>query len=132
MKIGINGRFYSARVTGVQRFAREVTAELATQTDVALFLPRGVSARGFRGSAERRSVLTGHLWEQLELPKQARRTGCDIVLNLSGPGPLWGPRRAVVIHDVLAITHPYWFTRQFAAWYRVMLGESARRAEVVI
>jgi hypothetical protein len=40
MRLGVNGRFYAARVTGVQRFALEVAGRILE--DATLFLPAGV------------------------------------------------------------------------------------------
>ena len=43
MRIALNGRFYAAPVTGVQRFAREVALRIAREADVVLLLPRAVA-----------------------------------------------------------------------------------------
>ena len=73
MRLGVNGRFYAARATGVQRFAREVTARVCELETVALFLPRDAEAPPpvAQRSWVVRGRLTGLAWEQLELPQRA-------------------------------------------------------------
>src|SRR5690606_40714215 len=93
MKIGLNGRFYGAPVSGVQRFAREAAARLFHRAgELVLFLPRGVTPP--EGLDERvrvvHGVLRGRIWEHFELPWRARRERCDVVLNLANVAPLFG------------------------------------------
>ena len=131
MRIGLNGRFYGAAVTGVQRFAREVAARLFSRADdLVLFLPRGVEPPA--GLDERvrvvRGTLAGRLWEHLELPWRMRAERCSVLLNLANVAPLLGGPHVLVLHDVLALTNPEWFSRRFAAWYRFAQGRWARRA----
>ncbi len=132
MKLGVNGRFYAARVTGVQRFALEVASRLLA--DATLFLPAGVEpprdlppgARVVRGR------LAGHAWEQLELPGLARRAGCDTVLHMAGTAPLGASGDVLVVHDVLPLTHPRWFALGFRVWRGVVLRRAAPRAGRVV
>ncbi|HEX7091720.1 MAG TPA: glycosyltransferase family 1 protein [Longimicrobiales bacterium] len=131
MKIGVNGRFYGAAVTGVQRFAREVAARLFGRADdLVLFLPRGVEPPAGLDARVRvvRGTLAGRTWEHLELPWRMRAERCGALLNLANVAPLVGGPHVLVLHDVLAITNPEWFSRRFAAWYRFAQGRWARRA----
>ena len=134
MKIGINGRFYGARVTGVQRFAREVSSRLYERGDVVLFLPRSSpppdNLPGHVPVVEGR--LSGHLWEQLELPERASRAAVDVVLHLGGTGSARGARNVIVVYDLTPLTHPEWFTPAFRAWFRVAMGVSAQRAKALV
>ena len=41
MRIGINGRFFAAPLTGVQRFSRQLCARIYDRQATVLFLPRG-------------------------------------------------------------------------------------------
>jgi len=135
VRIGINGRFYGAPVTGVQRFAREVTAGIAAQAEIVLLLPRDVPASALtlpRTVPVWRGRLRGHAWEQLELPDTARRAQCDVVLHLSGTLPARGGPHVAVLHDVLPLTHPHLFGRRFAAWYGLLLRRAAPAATALI
>lgn len=130
----MNGRFYRARVSGVQRFARHVSDLLYDAADVTLFLPANVrTPREARNAVkEVRGRLSGHAWEQLELPWQARTERCDLVLHLAGTAPGWGGPHAVVIYDVTPLTNPEWFTTMFTLWYRWALRRAAKRANRVL
>lgn len=133
MRLAVNGRFYGARVTGVQRFAREVTARLRERADVTLFLPRNVSAAAVPGRGPIvRGVLPGRVWEQLELPWRARALRVRPVLHLGGSASRWGGPHVVMVHDLTPLTHPEWFTRAFVSWFRFALGGAARRAAHVL
>lgn len=64
-----------------------------------------------------------------KVPMVARRSHADLVLthNFSA---LFGPRRGVLIQDVMFETSPEWFTRMELLYYRWMT-RTARRADVV-
>ncbi len=133
MRVGVNGRFYGARVTGVQRFGRELTRRLAGRVETVVLVPSGVAPCADLDAARVvRGRLGGHAWEQLELPARARTAGCDVVLHPSSTAPLWGGPHVVVVHDVTPLTHPEWFARPMALWYRVALGRGARRARRIL
>jgi glycosyltransferase involved in cell wall biosynthesis len=133
-RLAINGRFYAARVTGVQRFAREVTARLCGHVETTLLLPRGPAPPPAVAASARivRGRLRGHVWEQIEAPALARAADCDVLLNLSGTAPVRGGPHVVVLHDVLPLTHPHWFSWRFARWYRFVLHRAAPRAAAII
>lgn len=133
LRIALNGRFYAARPTGVQRFAREIASRLCEGAEVALLLPRSVSPDGVRGA--RRVVhgaLGGHLWEQLELPWRARAAGCDVTLHLANNAPRWGGPNVMVVHDVTPLTHPHWYSTGFAWWWRLTVAPAIKRAARVL
>ncbi len=132
MKIGINGRFYAAPLTGVQRFSRELSARIYDRQGGVLFLPRGTDPPP--GLPERVEVVVGrtrgHRWEQLELPGAA--AACDVLLHPANTCPLRGAGHVVVVHDVLPLSHPAWFDRRFASWYRWVVKRAVRGAEQVL
>jgi glycosyltransferase involved in cell wall biosynthesis len=133
VRLGINGRFYRAGVTGVQRFAREVTARLAGMADVTILLPRNVEPPALPDHVRiERGRMRGHAWEQLELPFMAQAAGCDITLHLSGTAPMRGGPFVIAVHDVLPLTHPHWFSRRFARWYSAVLRHAIPRAAAVV
>ena len=115
-KILVNARSFGRRVTGVERYAREVTARLGNRIDLV-----GTSAtQGFGG----------HCWEQIALPRRMNRG--TILWSPANSGPLAVSDQVVTIHDLSVIDHPEWFERCFAAWYRFLLPRLAQRASVVI
>lgn len=136
MRLGLNGRFLAAPVTGVQRFAWEVGRRVLSTPDVegVLFLPAGVEAPvGVDPGVEVVPGRTpGYLWEQVELPIRARRAGVDLLLNLANALPLAGGPHLVAVHDVLPLTDPQWFGRTFRFLYRRVHAPAVRRARAVL
>ncbi|MDO9706819.1 glycosyltransferase family 4 protein [Paracraurococcus lichenis] len=125
MPIAVNGRFLSQRVTGVQRFALEVTRALDAMAGAGqlpgarLLRPAGGPPSPFAHLAEdRASILRGQAWEQAELPLRARGS---LLLNLGNTAPLAaGRHQAVVIHDAGAFDTPESYSTAFRAWYRTL------------
>lgn len=136
MRLGINGRFSSARVTGVQRFAREITRRLGRECsgewDVVLFLPADAARDEWQGMSTIRGTLPGRLWERIELPYQVRAANCTLLLSPGGTAPAGVHGNVVVLHDVLPLSHPGWFTRRYVAWFRFAAARAARGAAGVI
>lgn len=132
MRIGINGRFYAARLTGVQRFARELTTRLSRRADTVLLLPSDAAAPDQSAAPVMRGRLSGHGWEQLELGSLARASRCDVVLHPANTAPLSGGPHVVVVHDVLPLSNPEWFSRGYATWHRHVVRAAIRRAAIVL
>ena len=105
--IFINGRFLDQALTGVQRFASEISTCLPAAT---VLRPAG--------------RLRGQAWEQAVLPGAAR---AGLLLNLGNTAPLWPRgRQAVVIHDAGVFDTPESYSRPFRLWYRALHHGLAR------
>ncbi|WP_431302561.1 glycosyltransferase family 4 protein [Sediminicoccus sp. BL-A-41-H5] len=122
--IAINGRFLTQGLTGVQRYAREMTRALdalaarGEAPPLRLIAPPG--AQGLDDFPQLAPSLTGtrggQLWEQLDLPRAARG---DFVLNLGNTAPVaQGRNQAVVIHDAGVFDTPESYSWKFRSWYR--------------
>jgi glycosyltransferase involved in cell wall biosynthesis len=114
--ITVNGRILAANLTGVQRYLTEILRHFPD--DVHLVAP-----------ASARSGISGHLWEQVRLPRLAGQT---MLWSPSNTGPLLQHRQVVTIHDTLALDHPEWLSRQFAAWYRFLIPRLVKHVRHVI
>ena len=111
----VNGRFLTQPLSGVQRFATEMTAALQHQRPgtVAVLGPQGAGdvLAGARAIGKRQ----GQAWEQLELPP-ATRDGT--LINLGNTAPLRLRNQIVVIHDAGVFATPAAYPLQFRLWYR--------------
>jgi glycosyltransferase involved in cell wall biosynthesis len=142
----INGRFLTQPQSGVQRYAREVVTALdrelqsniadATPTQdpirVELLIPANASVDISLTTILPRRVgrLSGHAWEQLELPFHANGP----LLSLCNTGPVLHPNQIVAIHDVNTREFPQSYTRTFRLAYRVLqpiLGKTAQSITTV-
>lgn len=117
----INGKFYSQRITGVQRFAREIVSELdkLIESDMKVFVAVDKNAVDLpqfsRIEVVRAGGMTGSLWEQLCLPAFVFRK-CALCLNLCNMAPILTPH-VVAVHDVSYKVNKSFFSKKFARWY---------------
>ncbi|HYC03992.1 MAG TPA: glycosyltransferase family 1 protein [Azospirillaceae bacterium] len=137
----INGRFLSQRLTGVQRYARELVgaldaklAERAAAGDVQPAIvhapPDAKDLEGLRHIGFKRvGRHTGHAWEQLDLGPSAKGA---LLLNLGNTGPLLHPNQIVAIHDAGIYACPESYSKAFRAWYRLQYAVLGRRAKRVL
>jgi glycosyltransferase involved in cell wall biosynthesis len=115
--IAFNGRCLLQPLTGVQRYARELTARLSDRMSIVQPSGRWVSG------------MKGHLWEQAVLPL---RVGDALLWSPGNCGPLAVRNQVVTIHDASTLDHPEWFEGTFGKWYRWMLPQLARRVRGII
>ena len=135
MILGVNGRFLSARGTGVQRFATEIVRRLWQRGGGGvLMLPRDAepSADLPEGVRTIGGTLRGHAWEQFELPRRWRNSGCDVLFHPANTLPGEGGPHVVVVHDVEPLVRPEAFATSFVAWYRWVVAAAVRRAVRVV
>ncbi len=129
----INGRFLTQRVTGVQRYAREVLGELdellASGDDGlgwTLVAPRGTPLPALRHvQCSHRGRLAGHAWEQLELPWIARD---GFLVSFGSTGPCFKHHQAITVHDAAVYRVPEAFSWRFRVWYRLVIRAIVRRS----
>lgn len=137
----INGRFLSQQVTGVQRYAIELVSALdillqkgilkSKFSDVCLITPNNCDFSLDLSFIKQRRVgkLTGHLWEQFELPFYS----CDnFLVNFCNTGPLFKRKQIVTIHDAAVFAYPDGFTRSFRMLYQLLLPSLGRNSKWII
>jgi glycosyltransferase involved in cell wall biosynthesis len=112
--IVINGRFLSRRVTGVERYGREIISLMGSRCRVVMTRENGS---------------LGHAWEQFVLPVKLNPK--SILWSPANTGPLMVGNQALTIHDLSPLEHPEWFNKKFAMWYRLFLPSLAKRVRVV-
>lgn len=112
----INGRFATQPISGVQRFAVELTGALqALEPGYQLLTPLG--GAGAWPSAREVGKRQGQAWEQLELPRQA---DLGLLLNLGNTAPLLRRQQVIVIHDAGVFSTPEAYSLRFRLWYKFM------------
>jgi len=110
----VNGRFLSRRVTGVERYGREILRH---------------SGGRYRLERTRANGIAGHAWEQFILP--AKLDQGSILWSPANTGPLSIRNQALTIHDLSPLEHPEWFKKSFATWYRLFLPALAKHVRIV-
>ena len=116
-EIVVNGRFLTRRVTGVERYGREILRLIGNRCRVER--PR----RDWNGAA-------GHAWEQVVLP--ARIGPQSILWSPANTGPLAVRSQILTIHDLSPLEHPEWFRCSFSNWYRLFWPMLARHVKKIL
>lgn len=127
--IFINGRFINQGLTGVQRYAREISRQLVQQSDrVRLISPSAVATDL---PVKSLAILKGQAWEQITLPIYLTLLGRPPLLNLGNSAPLMYPQNYLTLHDVAFMENSDWFSPKFVRWYRFMVPRILAKAQHV-
>jgi len=113
----VNGRFLARRVTGVERYGREILSRLESRARV--IQPR----RQLRG-------MRGHAWEQFVLPSKV--SSINILWSPANTGPLAVRNQVLTLHDLSPLEHSEWYTDTFGRWYRFFMPRLAKRVRHVV
>lgn len=140
MRLIINCRFLTQRITGVQRFAFEMCKELDSLLynhsglEVIGLMPEREINEQYRGyvfkSIQIKSCgrLSGHLWEQLELPIYSRGI---LLINLCNTAPLFKLKQCITLHDVIFMTNQDSQKLWFKLWYRLIARVTSLSAQTI-
>lgn len=138
MKIYINGRFLTQMVTGVQRYATELiraldqilVQEKDCKDEYILLMPSHRISTLSLQKIQQREVgrLSGHLWEQIELPFYCRD---GLLLNFCNCAPLVKKQQLVTIHDAGIMAVPRAYSWKFRLWYRLMYTVLGKRVSAI-
>ena len=132
-----NGKFLSARPTGVHRVAEELIRAVDTlleerdELEAVLIHPRDIVRRPTLRRISQRRVgrSTWQVWEQGELPLVA---GPGLLVNLCNLGPVMRRDAITMIHDAQVIESPQSYAPLFRAYYRAVQPVIARRHRAVV
>lgn len=122
-RITINGAFRGQEITGQQRYASEISDELARQ------YPDGVEER-VPGVWWQARPLRAWIWSQLL--GVARRSVGDYLLTLTSRGPIIAVRHVLVIHDLFVLTNPEWYSKAYVASHAPILRLQLFTAKIIV
>ncbi len=131
-----NGRFLTARITGVERFSREAllgVIRLSPGVNAWIALPPNQIAPVadfplLEESNDSYRGVSGHLWEQLRLPRLLRAAGNPPLVSLANWGPIRAGKHIVLLHDAAVFVCPQFFGARYVRWARWYLRAIARSA----
>ncbi|WP_346295047.1 glycosyltransferase family 4 protein [Rhodopseudomonas sp. P1] len=132
-RLTINGKFLTARPTGVHRVADQLIRQIVLNQDLldgvfstspTIVAPKS-APDGTQGvHVERYGRLRGQLWEQIDLPRAVRS---DLLLNLCNLGPVAIGNAITMIHDAQVFITPQSYSAAFRTWYKTILPLTGRR-----
>jgi glycosyltransferase involved in cell wall biosynthesis len=137
----INGRFLSQRVTGVQRFARNVVKFLDKNPQLwgnciyIIVIPSKNILLDFYTKSIKKQILFGrgnYWWEQVTLPLFILSKKKSLCLNLCNLAPfLLKKRNFIVIHDVSFVAHPEFFSFFIRLFYSFTISRVAKYSRAI-
>lgn len=141
IRVLINGRFLGQRITGVQRYGRQLLNaldrllsndhDLRRRFVFEILTPPGCPRSLPLVSVGTREVgrFQGQVWEQLDLPRYVHS---DLLLNLCNTAPVAARNTVVTILDASVYAVPEAYSLPFRTWYRALLPVLGRRSRQVL
>ncbi len=133
--ICVNARFLTQSITGAQRYAIEISKALKQLIPDLVFLaPKNTIHEELSESFNVRSIgrLSGHFWEQIELPTYLASWGNPLLVNLANTAPLLYKNKIVTIDDLSFLRHPEWFSGKFYLYYSFLVPKIVKNSRQVI
>lgn len=145
MRIGINGRFLVAKRTGVQRAAYNLVktlVEVDRHNEYIIFTGKeqvGVAdwdypnVKVIGDTLIPSESIRNHWWEQVWLPRLAKKYAIDILHSPANIAPLLYRGKSIInIHDLCFVVNPQWYSFAFRTLYNLVIPQLAKRATKVI
>lgn len=137
MTIYINGKYLTQRLTGVQRYAFEITKALVSlEVDVKVIIPSFLETTEIDLPGHVLLPLDGCksiiLWEQLTIARFLKNKNDYILLNLCNIGTLFNKNQVLCIHDMTYRVDPKWFSWAFSKYYQFMIPKLVRIAREIV
>ncbi|MGZ2369848.1 glycosyltransferase family 4 protein [Ancylomarina sp. YFZ004] len=128
----INGKFLRQEMTGVQRFALEISKSLIRNFDnYKIIVPEGTKVNPMDYPQDK-IVYHGkgnlNLWEQFHLLGFLKGMNNPLLLTFTGLGPLFYKNKITTVHDLSFLEHPEWFSRKYALAYKLLTPISLRNS----
>lgn len=124
-RVYINGRFLTQPLTGVQRFAKEVTLRLsqADEYETTVLTPKNVNTniKGNNLKVKRIGVFNGYLWEQIDLPLFLFFLKSPLLINLANLAPVFYFNKLLTLHDTAYLDTPQSFNWRFKFAYKLLV-----------
>ncbi len=137
MNIYVNANFLTKPVTGLERYALELS--LATQNyqnDLIFLSPRKNSIDNHYDLSQLNILPVGnsknYFWEQIELPVYLLKNKKPLLINLTNTAPVIYRNQVTVIHDLAFMHNPAWYSRKAALFFSWIVKQSAKASKHII
>lgn len=133
--IVINARFLTQNVTGVQRFAIEISRRLRKICEDVVFVsPKNIVNKDVAKKLDVKIIgsHTGHIWEQVDLPLWLRKQGGPLLVCFANTAPKFYSNKIDTLHDITFKRYPQTFSWKFRWAYGLMIPMILRSSKHVI
>jgi glycosyltransferase involved in cell wall biosynthesis len=127
----VNARFLTQPITGVQRYAIEMSRVLKQlDPSIRFVAPHDILHHDI---AQELGVIKvgrgrGHVWEQFELPAYLRKNSSPLLISLATTAPVLYRRKIVTVHDLAFKRFPAAVSWQFRLYYGWLIPRVVRSA----
>ncbi len=131
----VNARFFSQEVTGVQRFAIELSQKLCEQRDDVVFLaPEKIKHNEVTKHLNVKVIgkNSGHFWEQYDLPSYLRDIDNPLLVNFCNTAPLFYKNKVITLHDVAYKRFPQSYSFKFRGAYNFIIPRLIASSRAVL
>lgn len=132
----VNARFLTQNITGVQRYAIEISRHLKTilNNKVLFVSPKNIIHNKI---AEELEVCVvgknrGHIWEQFDLPIYLAKNKYPLLLNLANTAPIFYKNSIITLHDIAFERFVENFDWKFRVFYRSLVPKIVQKAIKII
>lgn len=135
MDIVVNARFLTQKLTGVQRFAIEVSKLLRIAMPSVVFVaPANIIHQDIAQQLQVKIIgkHTGVIWEQYDLPRFLNKNRKPLLVNFCNAAPLLYHNQIATIHDMAFMVNPDWFSKNFVRFYKFLIPRIAQRAKFIL
>ncbi len=139
--IYINGRFLTQRITGVQRYAREIVKAIDAKNSewgdlrFVLLVPSNYD-KSYMLNNIPIQIIDGsgnYYWEQIKVPFFLKKKKDYYLLSLCNVSPLvLKDKNIVTVHDLAVIDHPEFYSKKFVCAYRFIFKHQLKNSKLVI
>lgn len=136
MKVVVNARFLTQPITGVQRFAIEISKILKKhlQNDIIFVAPKDIINWEIASELDVKIIGThkSHIWEQIDLRRFLIKNNSPLLLNLCNTAPLFYRNNVITIHDIAFEVYPQTYSKKFLLVYKFLIPKLAHSAKKII
>jgi len=135
MKVFVNARFLTQKITGAQRFAIEISKRIKKKRpDITFISPHNIIHKNIAKELDAIIVgkNTGYLWEQIDLPMFLRKAGNPLLINLVNMAPIFYKNKITAIHDISWFHFPESVSKPFLLWYKFTIPKIAKSSKFIL
>jgi glycosyltransferase involved in cell wall biosynthesis len=132
--IFVNARFLTQPLSGVQRYAFEISMQMKKLNPEIVFLtPSNVLHLEWEKSlgAKRIGKLKGHIWEQFELVWYLKRQNKPKLFSPANTGPINYPNQYLTLHDISFKVFPQFNTKKFVTYYNFVIPKLLNKVKSI-
>ncbi|MDK6929009.1 glycosyltransferase family 1 protein [Klebsiella aerogenes] len=135
--IYINARFLTQKITGVQRFAREISKKLISIRKDIVFLVPSLSEIIHDETLDGFTIIEvkgggGHYWEQITLPLYLLKNNSPLLISLCNVGPVFYRNQVITLHDITFVKYPQSYSKKFRLVYGLITPILLKNSKVIL